>query len=159
MRASATLLGTLLVVLVLAIPALALEDGIMETTSSTPNEDSTHADFERVIMNLTEDAIEIAPRDLRSPEYPVLVITAITVGSFNNGIWTIGTLEGGQKASITYTGDAAPASATTTAAPVATTTAPEELPHTGQRDHPTAFAFAGLALIGLGVSLLRATRG
>lgn len=182
MRASATLFGTLLVVFVLAIPAFALEDGIMETTSFTPNEDSTHADFERVITNLTEGPIDVAPRDLRTPEYPILTVVQLTAGTFDSGIWTIGTLAGGQTASITYTGDAAPAESTTTsttiaptttapasssttaaptttAAPAATTTvAPEELPHTGQRDHLAVFAIAGLALIGLGVSALRATR-
>ncbi len=149
--------GALLIVLVLAVPAFAVEDGIMETTSSNPNETSTHADFERVITNLTEDAIDIAPRDLRTTEYPILTVTSITVGSFDSGIWTIGTLDAGQTATITYAGDAALASATT-AAPAGTTTAPEELPHTGQRDNLAVFAFAGLTLIGLGVSLLRATR-
>ncbi len=146
MRRLSVLTGILLTVLVLAVPALALEDGIIETSTSTPNEDATHADFDRVITNLTEDPIDVAPRDLRMAEYPVMTVTEITVGTFDGGIWTIGTLEAGQTASITYTGDA-----------VATTTQ-EELPHTGQRDDLTAFAFAGLALIVLGVSLLRATR-
>ena len=151
MRRLSILTATLLATLVLAVPALALEDGIMETTSMTPNEVSTHADFERVIANTTEGPIDIAPRDLRMAEYPIMTVNSITAGSFDNGIWTIGTLAGSQTASITYTGDAAPAVTTTTAAP-------EELPHTGQRDDLAAFAFAGLALIGLGVSILRATR-
>ncbi|MEA3511030.1 MAG: hypothetical protein U9R51_06295 [Actinomycetota bacterium] len=181
MKATTTLLGALLIVFALAVPAFALEDGIMETTSSTPNEDSTHSDFERVLTNLTEDPIDVAPRDLRTSEYPILTVTSITVGSFDGGIWTIGTLAGGQTASITYTGDAAPAESTTTSttiapattapassttiaptttvAPAATTTvAPEELPRTGQRDNLTVFAFTGLALIGLGVSLIRTAR-
>jgi LPXTG-motif cell wall-anchored protein len=172
MRTSITLLGTLVAVLVLAIPAFAVEDGIIDTSSTTPNEDLTHADFTRVITNATEGPVDIAPRDLRSPEYPILTVTSITVGTFHDGIWTIGTLEGGQTASITYTGDAAPAETTTiteptstaatvaaaTAAAVTTTTAPEELPHTGQRDNLAVFAFAGLALIGLGASMLWATR-
>jgi len=173
MRATVTLIVTLFAVFVLAVPAIALEDGIMETTSSVPNEDSTHADFERVITNPTESAIDIAPRDLRMAEYPIMTLLAVTVGSFDNGIWTIGTLEAGQTASITYTGDAEPTETTTTTEPATTTTvaaatasaaattttaAPEELPHTGQRDHLAALAFLGLALIGLGASLLRVTR-
>ncbi len=158
MRATAALFVTLLVVFVLAVPAIALEDGIMETTSSTPNEDSTHADFERVITNPTESAIDITPRDLRMAEYPIMDVTSITVGTFDDGIWTVGTLEPGQTAKITYTGDAAPATTTAASSAATTTTATEELPHTGQRDDLAVFAFAGLALIGLGVSLLRATR-
>ncbi len=156
MRAMAALFVTLLIVFVLAVPAIALEDGIMETTSSTPNEDSTHADFERVITNPTESAIDITPRDLRMSEYPIMDVTSITVGTFDGGVWTVGTLEPGQTAKITYTGDAAPVTAAASAA--TTTTAPEELPHTGQRDDLAVVAVAGLALIGLGVSLLRATR-
>ncbi len=149
MRAWTTLLGALLVVLVLvlalAVPALALEDGVIDTTSTTPNEEFTHAEFERVITNTTEGPIDIEPRDLRMAEYPIMAVASITVGTFDDGIWTIGSLEAGQTASITYTGDA-------------TTAAPEELPQTGQRDHLATFALAGLALIGLGVSLLRSTR-
>ncbi len=180
MKASATLFGTLLIVLVLAIPAFAVEDGIIDTSSSTHNEDSTHADFERVITNVSEDPVDVAPRDLRMAEYPTLTVTEITVGTFDSGIWTIGTLDAGQTAAIAYAGDTAPTATTTTApttstteppatsttvtptttaAPAVTaTTAPEELPHTGQRDHLAALAFAGLALIGLGISVLRATR-
>jgi len=147
MRAWPRLLGALLVVLVvaLAVPALALEDGVIDTTSTTPNEEFTHAEFERVITNTTEGPIDIEPRDLRMVEYPIMAVASITVGTFDDGIWTIGSLEAGQTASITYTGDA-------------TTAAPEELPQTGQRDHLATFALAGLALIGLGVSLLRSTR-
>jgi hypothetical protein len=171
MRATTTLFAALLVVLVLAVPALAIEDGVIDTSSTTPNEDLTHADFSRVITNTTESPIDIAPRDLRMAEYPIMAVTSITVGTFDSGIWTIGTLEAGQTASITYTGDAAPAETTTTTEPISTTTtavaattattttaAPEELPHTGQRDHLAALGFAGLALIVLGASLLRATR-
>ena len=158
MRASITLFGTLLVVVVLAVPAFALEDGIIETSSYVPNDDLTHADFERVITNTTEGPIDVAPRDLRVAEYPTMTITSISVGTFDNGIWTIGTLETGQTATIAYAGDAAPATTTTTAAPATTTSAPEELPRTGQRDRLGTFAFAGLVLIGLGVSMLRTTR-
>ncbi len=168
-RALATLFGALLVAFVLAVPAFALEDGIIDISSSTPNKDLTHADFERVITNVSEDPIDVAPRDLRTTEYPILTVTEITVGSFNGGIWTVGTLKPGQTASITYTGDAAasatttttePPPSTTTVAPApTTTTAPEELPHTGQRDHLAALAIAGSALIGLGALTLRATRG
>lgn len=178
MRASATLLGALLVVAVLAVPALAVEEdldggNIMEGSRYDPNEDFTHAEFTRFITNLIDEPVDITPRDLRMAEYPIMTVTSITVSSFDNGIWTIGTLEPGQTATIAYTGDAAPAAttttqptsttttivATTTTAPGATTTAaPEELPHTGQRDDLAAFAFAGLALIGLGVSTLRVTR-
>ena len=147
MRRVPILVTTLIAALALAFPAFALEDGLMETASSTPNEDATHADFDRAITNLTDDPIDVAPRDVRTPEYPVLTLTSMTTGTFDGGVWTIGTLEAGQTASIAYMGDAA-----------ATTTAQEELPHTGQRDNHTAFAFAGLALIVLGVSLLRATR-
>ena len=172
MRALATLIATLLVVLVLAAPAFAVEAGIIDISNSTPNEDFTHAEFERVITNASENPVDVTPRDLRMAEYPILAITSITEGTFDSGVWTIGTLEAGQSASIAYTGDAAPISTTTeppsstttvapttTAAPAATTTAvPEELPRTGQRDHLAALGFAGLALIGLGLSMLRAAR-
>jgi hypothetical protein len=133
--------GALLTVLFIAIPALAAEDGIIDTSSTTPNADFTHADFERVITNATEGPIDIAPRDLRMAEYPIMTVTSVTVGTFDAGFWTIGTLEAGQTATIVYTGDA-----------------PEELPFTGQRDDLAAFAFTGLALIGLGAFTLRVTR-
>ena len=133
--------GALLTVLVIAIPAFAVEDGIIDTSSTAPNADITHADFERVIMNTTEGPVDVAPRDLRMAEYPIVTMLAVTVGSFDDGIWTIGTLEAGQTATIVYTGDA-----------------PEGLPFTGQRDDLAALAFTGLALIGLGASTLRVTR-
>ena len=161
MRVSATLLAALLVLLVLAVPAIALEDGIIETSSMTPNDDLTHAVFERVITNTTGDPIEVAARDLRMADYPIMTVSEITAGTFNDGIWTVGTLEGGQTASITYTGDAAPVTTVTTVAASAapTTTSPsEELPYTGQREHLATLGIIGLALIGLGASLLRVTR-
>jgi len=164
MKRISVLTGVLLIVLVLAVPAIALEDGIIDTSSSTPNEDSTRADFERVITNTTGETIDVAQRDLRTSEYPIMTVTQITMGTFDDGIWTVGTLEAGQTASIIYTGEAAPTATTTTteaasaAASATTTAAPEELPHTGQRYHLAAVAFAGLALIGLGISVLRASR-
>ena len=130
-----------MIVLVIAIPALAVEDGIIDTSSTAPNADITHADFERVIMNTTEGPVDVAPRDLRMAEYPIVTMLAATVGSFDDGIWTIGTLEAGETATIVYTGDA-----------------PEGLPFTGQRDDLAALAFTGLALIGLGASTLWVTR-
>jgi hypothetical protein len=136
--------GSLLTMLALSVPAFATEDGLIETTSSTPNEDATSAGFERVITNLSEGPIDVAPRDLRMVEYPVMTLVEITVGTFDGGIWTVGTLEAGQTATIIYTGDAAPA--------------PEELPFTGERDHLASLAVVGLALIGLGVSLLHTAR-
>ncbi len=150
MKRASVFTGVLAAVLFLAIPAFAIEDGIIETSSMTPNEDFTHATFERVITNPTESPIDVAPRDLRMAEYPIMTVTSITVGTFDNGIWTIGALEAGQTASITYTGEPAP--------PSTTTVAPEELPRTGEQDHLASLAFAGLALIGLGVFALRATR-
>lgn len=150
MRASVTLLGALLALVVLAAPAFAMEDGIVETSSISPNEDLTHADFEWVITNTTGDPIDIAPRDLHMAEYPIMSATEISLGTFDAGIWTVGTLEAGQTATIAYTGEAAPVTTTTAAS--------EELPFTGRRDHLVALAIAGLALIGLGASLLRATR-
>ena len=156
--------GALLTVLVIAIPALAVEDGIIDTSSTAPNADITHADFERVIMNTTEGPVDVAPRDLRMAEYPIVTMLAVTVGTFDDGIWTIGTLEAGQTAMIVYTGDAPPPPTTTTAAAAATAVATsttdsrEELPFTGQRDDLAAFAFTGLALIGLGASTLWVTR-
>ena len=148
MRASVTLLGTLFVLFVVAVPALAIEDGIVETSSMSPSDDLTHADFERVITNTTGNPIDVAPRDLRTAEYPIMTVTEITVGTFDGAFWTVGTLEAGQTASIAYTGDVAP----TTSPP------PEELPFTGQRDQLAVVAIAGLALVGFGTSLLRATR-
>jgi hypothetical protein len=148
MRTSVTLLGTVLALFVLAVPALALEDGIVETSSMSPSDDFTHADFERVITNTTGSPIDIAPRDLRMAEYPIMTVTEITVGTFDGAFWTVGTLEAGQTASIAYTGDVAPT----------TSAAPEELPFTGQRDQLAVVAIAGLALVGFGTSLLRATR-
>ena len=165
MRASGVLLGALLTVFVLAVPAFAIEDGIIETSSMTPNDDATHADFDRAITNASDEPIDVGPRDLRMAEYPIMTVTQITVGTFDDGIWTVGALEAGQTATIVYSGAASPATKTTTIAPTTTaasaattTAAPEELPHTGQRDHLPAIALAGLTLIGLGVSLLRATR-
>ncbi len=149
MKRTSLFAGTLLTVLMIAVPAFALEDGIVETSRYSPNEDLTHADFERVITNVSEDHIDVAPRDLRMAEYPIMTVTEITAGTFAGGVWTVGTLDAGQTATITYTGDAAP---------TATSTSPEELPHTGQQDHLVVFVFAGLALIGLGAALLRATR-
>ncbi len=146
MRRVAVLVTMLVTALILAVPAFALEDGIIETSASIPNKDATHADFNRVITNLTEDLIDVAARDLRMPEYPILTVTSMTTGTFDGGIWTVGTLDAGQTASITYTGD------------TAATTASDVLPQTGQRDNLAAFAFAGLALIVLGVSLLRVAR-
>jgi hypothetical protein len=136
--------GILLTMLALAVPAFATEDGIIETTSSMPNGDFTHADFERVISNVSEGPIDVAPRDVRMSEYPIMTLVEITVGTFDGGIWTVGTLEAGQTATIIYAGDAAPA--------------PEELPFTGQGDHLASLAVVGLALIGLGVSLLHTAR-
>ena len=148
MRASVTLLGTLFVLFVVAVPALAIEDGIVETSSMSPSDDLTHADFERVITNTTGNPIDVAPRDLRTAEYPIMTVTEITVGAFDGAFWTVGTLQAGQTASIAYTADAAPT----------TTAAPEELPFTGQWNHLAAVTVIGLALVGFGTSLLRATR-
>jgi len=171
MRASFTLLGALLVVLVMAAPAFAVAEdlaggNIMEGSSYDHNDDFTHADLEHFITNLIDEPVEVEPRDLRMSEYPIMTVIAITTGTFDGGIWTIGTLQPGQTASISYTGDAATAATTTTtvtavttaASVAATTAAPEELPHTGHRDHLAALAIAGLTLIGLGVFTLRATR-
>lgn len=167
MKASFTLLGALLVVLIMAAPAFAVAEdlaggNIMEGSSYDHNDNFTHADLEHFITNLIDEPVEVEPRDLRMSEYPIMTVVAITAGTFDGGIWTIGTLQPGQTASISYTGDTAQAAtvtAVTTTAPAATTTAPEALPHTGQRDDLAAFAIAGLALIGLGVSMLRTTRG
>jgi LPXTG-motif cell wall-anchored protein len=146
MRSAATLLGAAMMTLLLAVPALALEDGVVETSDYNPNEDFTHADFDRVITNLTDAPIDIAPRDLRASEYPILTVTEITAGIFDDGIWTVGTLDAGQTARIAYTGDAAAA------------TIADELPLTGSNDRLGIFAIVGFALIGLGASLLRAAR-
>ena len=144
MKRTSLFIGFLLTMLALATPAFATEDGLIETTSSTPNEDFTHADFERVISNVSEGPIDVAPRELRVSEYPILTLVEITVGTFDGEIWTVGTLEAGQTATIIYTGDAA--------------LAPEELPFTGQGDHLASLVVVGLALIGLGVSLLHTAR-
>jgi hypothetical protein len=183
MKAAVMLLGAGLLSFALAAPALAVEDGIIETTSYEPNETFTHAEFERVLTNATESPIDVVPRDLRFPDYPILTVVDMTSGAFDGGIWTVGTLDGGQTATIAYTGDAAPAATTSTTAPTATapeastpgtsvatsstptgapataTTPPEELPFTGTQSRLGILAIAGLSLIGLGSALLRAARG
>ena len=162
--------GISLSALWLAIPALAVEPGINETSSMTPNGDLTRADFARTITNGTDQAIEVAPRDLRTDAYPVLTVSEITAGSFEGGIWTIGTLAAGQTATIVYHGDAAESTAAPVTAPAAASAAPtasvatlaqtatEELPFTGPRSRIAMMAAAGLALIGLGASLLLLAR-
>jgi hypothetical protein len=158
--------GISLSALWLAMPALAVEPGISETSSMTPNGDLTRADFARTITNGSDQAIDVAPRDLRTDAYPILTVSEITVGSFEGGIWTIGTLAAGQTATIVYVGDAAESSAAPVAATAAGSTAPtaavetraqpatEELPLTGPRSRLALMAAAGMALIGIGASLL-----
>lgn len=161
--------GISLTALWLAMPALAVEPGITETSSMTPNGDLTHADFARTITNGSDRAIDVAPRDLRTDAYPILTVSEITLGTFEGGIWTIGTLAVGETATIVYFGDAPESSAAAVAAPapaaaaatVAATTrqpATEELPFTGPRGRLTMMAAAGIALIGVGASLLRLAR-
>ncbi len=178
MKALISLLGAALITVLFAIPAFALEDGILETSSVNPSPDGLHADFEHVLTNVTEDPIEVAPRDLRRDDF-ILTVVEITVGTFDNGIWTIGTLDGGQTARITYFGDAPPTTTTTlptsttttttstTVAPVATstvvdtttTTIPaEELPYTGANERLAMLAIVGLALVGLGTAMVRTSR-
>jgi len=175
MRAAGALLGAVMVILTLATPAFALEDGIIETSSMGPSEDGLHVEFERTITNSTGDPIAVAPRDLRMGDSMVLIVVAITGGSFSDGIWTVGTLEGGQTASIAYADDAI-TTTTTTTAPITTTmgpsptttvastasstaapttAAPEELPLTGPNDRLGVLAIVGVAMIGLGAALLR----
>jgi hypothetical protein len=158
MKAAVILLGAGLLSFALAAPALAVEDGIIETNSYEPNETFTHAEFERVLTNATDSPIDVAPRDLQFPDYPILTVVDMTSGTFDGGIWTVGTLGGGQTATIAYTGDAAPAATTSTTAPSAATTTPEELPFTGTQSRLGILAIAGLSLIGLGSALLRAAR-
>lgn len=179
MKALTSMLGAVLLALLIAVPALALEDGILETSSMNPTPDGLHADFEHVLTNTTEEPIDVAPRDLRTGDF-TLTVVEITVGTFADGIWTVGTLDGGQTARITHVGDAprtatttVPTSATaadtttstvadtpTTAAPTTTaTTEPEELPYTGSNQPLGVFAIVGLGLIGLGTALVHTNRG
>lgn len=130
----------------------------------TPNEDLSHADFARTITNETDGAIEIAPRVLQMGDYPIITVTMITVGSFDGGVWSIGTLGAGKTATIVYVGDAAP-STTTPSAPTAavavetrSVSATEELPFTGPRAQLWLLTLAGLSLLGLGASLLHVAR-
>lgn len=165
------LAGVLLPVLWIAVPALSAEPGITETSSMTPSDDLTHADFARTVTNGTDEAIDIAPRDLGIDAYPILTVSMLTVGSFEGDIWTIGTLAAGETATIVYSGDVPPSAAAPAAAPAAATAAPpaavaarsqpatEELPFTGLGDHLAILAVAGIALIGGGASLLRLARG
>ncbi len=186
MKALTSMLGAVLLALLLVAPALALEDGILETSSMNPSPDGLHADFEHVLTNTTEEPIDVAPRDLRTDDF-ILTVVEVTVGTFADGIWTVGTLDGGQTARITYVGDAPPsatttaptsttvaaattstvagtttttvADTTTTAAPTSTaTTEPEELPYTGSDQPLGVFAIVGLALIGLGTAMVRTSR-
>ena len=115
----------------------------METSSVVSSDDLATANFERTIANTSDAAIEIVPRDLRMSEYPRLIATEVTVGSFASGIWTIGVLEAGQAATIAYVGAAA---------------SQEELPFTGSRTHLLALATLGVALLAIGVSVVRSTR-
>ncbi|MEN8114353.1 MAG: LPXTG cell wall anchor domain-containing protein [Actinomycetota bacterium] len=147
MRARASLTAVLLV-LIVAAPAFAAEDGLTEVSSVDHNDDFTHAVFAHTIINSTEYAIDVAPRDLTTPDYPILTLVEITAGTFDNGIWTVGTLEPGATAYIEYTGDTL----------AATTTGAESLPRTGPENHLAVIAVAGLALIGLGASILRTAR-
>jgi len=140
-RRPAFIIGILLL-LGVAAPALALEDGIVETSSMTPSDDGSGSAFERTVTNTSDAVVEVEPRDLRMAEYPTMTAAEVTVGSFAGGIWTIGVLEAGQTAAIAYAGVAA---------------APEELPFTGPQPSPTVRAALGLALIVLGVSAIRST--
>ncbi len=169
MRRITWITGISLTALWLAMPALAVEPGITETSSMTPNGDLTHADFARTITNGSDRAIDVAPRDLRTDAYPILTVSEITLGTFEGGIWTIGTLAVGETATIVYFGDAAessaapvpapaPASAAATVAATTRQSATEELPFTGPRGRLTMMAAAGIALIGVGASLLRLAR-
>lgn len=152
-RCSAFIMSTLLV-LAFAAPALAAEDGIVETSSFTPSEDLTRAEFARTVTNTSAIAVDVAPRDLRMAEYPTMTVSEITAGSFADGIWTIGRLEPGQTASIAYVGAVPDQSA----APEPNATEQEVLPFTGPGRRLTALAIAGLGLIALGISLLRRAR-
>lgn len=158
--------GISLTVLWLALPASAAEPGINETSSMTPNEDLSQADFARTITNDTDGAIEISPRVLQMADYPIITVTMITAGSFDGGVWTIGTLGAGQTATIVYVGDAAPSTTTptpstaavATAAETRSVSATEDLPFTGPLDHLWLLALAGVSLLGLGASLLHIAR-
>jgi len=158
MRATAWLVAAITTTLALAAPAFALEDGIVETSSMNPSEDGLRIDFARTITNSTPDPIAIAPRDLRKNGSSItLTVIAMTTGSFSNGIWTVGTIEGGQTASIIYTGGTA--ATTTSATPVTSTTAvAEELPLTGLNHHLGGFAIVALTMIGLGTVLLHTAK-
>jgi len=162
MRRVAWVAGISLTVLWLALPASAAEPGINETSSTTPNEDLSHADFARTITNETDGAIAIAPRVLQMNDYPVITVTMITVGSFDGDAWTIGVLGPGETATIVYFGDAAPSTTTptppSTAVETRSVSATEELPLTGPREHPRLLALAGVSLLCLGASLLRIAR-
>ena len=141
-RSPVFIIGTLLL-LVLAAPALALEDGIVEISSMTPSDDLANAVFEHTVTNTLDVVVEVEPRDLRTAEYPTMTASKVTVGSFTGGIWTIGVLEAGQTATIAYVGH---------------TAATEELPFTGPRERLTALAVLGIALIAFGTLTVRSTR-
>jgi len=136
------ILGTL-VLLTLAVPAFALEDGIVETSSMTPSDDRSSAVFERTITNTSDGVVDVIPRDLRMAGYPTMTASNVTVGSFASGIWTIGVLEAGQTATITYVGEAA---------------ASAKLPFTGPRKNLAALAALGVALLAFGISAVRFKR-
>ena len=141
-RSAGFIIGTL-VLLPLAVPALALQDGIVETSSMTPSDDRSSAVFERTVTNTLDVVVNVEPRDLRMAEYPTMTTSKVTVGSFTNGIWIIGVLEAGQTATITYVGEAA---------------ASAELPFTGSRKNLTALAALGVTLLAFGISAVRFTR-
>ncbi|MGB9357466.1 MAG: hypothetical protein WCC01_02820 [Acidimicrobiia bacterium] len=141
-RSTGLVLGSLLL-LAVALPAFALEDGIAETSSMTPSDDRSSTAFERTITNTSDAVVDIEPRDLRMAEYPTMTASKVTVGSFTSGIWSIGELKAGQTATIAYVGH---------------TEAPEELPFTGPRTRLVALAILGIVLIAFGTVTVRSTR-
>ncbi len=154
MRRSPALTVSALLLLAVAAPALALEDGIVEASSVTPSEELTSAVFEHTITNVSDGVVDLAPRDLRSPEYPTITVTEITAGSFADGIWTIGQLDPGQTASISYAGAVLGPAPT----PDPTELNREELPSTGPRERPAMLIIVAFGMVALGISLLRTAR-
>lgn len=157
MRRIGGIAGILIVSVVLfaAAPVLGAEPGVTEVASVDHNEDFSHAVFAHTLINHTEEPVDIAPRNLNDPGYPVLTLITITIGTFADGIWTIGTLAPGQMAYIEYTGDNPAATMIPT---LVQSNATESLPSTGPGSPLVALAVVGLALIGIGVSVLRAAR-
>lgn len=146
-----TALITIVPAMILATPSvLALDDGLIETSSNTPSDDGTRAEVVRTITNASDGPIDVEPRDLRMDDYATLTVVEISTGSFTGGIWAVGHLEPGETAEIKV-------EASDPVAPPSDAQG-EELPSTGPGYAVVMVAAIGLAALVAGLGLRRAGR-